>query len=284
MKIFIFANCQGKGIEIFLSSLLEIYGNFEFLHIENYGFLNNDNHILKYREFISRANVFIYQPLNWMNDDLTVRYTTPVLIENLLSDSCERISFPYIYNNALWPIVIEGNKGISSAQAIQIINQARSLDEINKIYDSGGFDFQFPSRLGLTASILGRKEKDADIIISDYIYNNISKKMLFLTQNHPTSDLFIECARRIYEVLIDRTIIKRKEINIEGKFRSVPINLTNLPGYWPIDHYSYQFFKFEWPCNDLENAGFFYKNIMKMMWINVNSQERIIAEREHINM
>lgn len=71
--------------------------------------------------------------------------------------------------------------------------QMMSLPKVDllNLYDTNQLDFEFDKRF--TANYRVGKEKEfglCDVKIVDWIYENIHKHKMFLTQDHPTSIVF----------------------------------------------------------------------------------------------
>jgi len=261
LRVFIFANCQGRGIQHFLNLLLRADTPVEFLHIENYGVLNDAEAVLRHADFIRGAGVFIFQPLS-----AEAAYKAPALIDELLPAWCQRISFPYIYNNALWPVVIEGNSVTTSDDLIEVVCSGAPLDEVLADYDAGRLQFRFMERFIDTVSILRDREESCDVKVCRFIERQLLHKPLFLTQNHPTSLVFMECARQIHLLLKARGVLPASSVCDLSLFEGLPMNAIGLPGYWPIDGYAEAFYKFRWLGAAEETAAEFYKGLIAAMW------------------
>jgi len=101
-KCLIFANCQGQEISHFLLRHKEYAGTYETVHLSNFDFIRNKKPLLI--KVLQQTDCFIYQPLSnqygLYSSDNIVSYLRP---------GCVTISFPYIYNDALWPFAPSGN-------------------------------------------------------------------------------------------------------------------------------------------------------------------------------
>jgi hypothetical protein len=64
--------------------------------------------------------------------------------------------------------------------------------------------------------------------VSDYIINNIKKRKLFLTQNHPTSTLILYVVKQI---------LSRLHFDPLQKDNAIHPNEANLPNCWPVSPY-----------------------------------------------
>ena len=210
MIVVIYANCQG----ITLSSILsEIISNCKVSHIQNYTLIVNKEKIPY--DIIKKADVFIYQPI----DSKHMLYSTDTNVENnilsYLKKDTLKISFPYIYNSALWlfdPEILK--KGTSNGDIIignyntdkncsikKLKEQGHTIDDIINLYKKGNIDFNYKSRFENSIKILKEKEKLCDIKVCDFIVENISKHKLFYTQNHPTIMIFTHCINQLMPLL-----------------------------------------------------------------------------------
>ena len=62
-------------------------------------------------------------------------------------------------------------------------------------------DYDFTNRMSKNYRISKQKEEKCEVKIVDFIFENIKKHKLFLTQDHPTSFVFNEVVRQICEIL-----------------------------------------------------------------------------------
>ena len=69
------------------------------------------------------------------------------------------------------------------------------------MYNNGEINFNYEKRLNNNLFILKEKEKKCNIIVSDFIEENIKHIELFLNQGHPTTPLFVHCANQIIDIL-----------------------------------------------------------------------------------
>jgi hypothetical protein len=79
---------------------------------------------------ISRADLFIYQPVDDKHEKLSTNY----ILERIDSGKTICFSFPYLYNDGLWELFEEGDKIKGEETIIALIEQGYSLDEIIELY------------------------------------------------------------------------------------------------------------------------------------------------------
>jgi hypothetical protein len=247
-NIVIYSNCQSKGIRF----CLERTGfEAEYEELVNYTYIREKLDLPI--EILKKADIFIYQPIDAKHGI----YSTDSTIENsvctYLPSHCKKISFPYIFNSAMWPFVPdEGasyindidkdtrNKKYRDVEPIQKLKDAGySSDEIKEKFMNGEIDFEYQKRYDKCMSILKEKEKLCDVKVSDFIMENIHKFKMFLTQNHPSTQVYIHCTNQILKLL-------GSDISIENGTR-YPSNMTNLPGDWPQSTYDTRFWQFNYP-------------------------------------
>lgn len=242
----IYANCQGKGIELFL--------NKHDLYKETFATYRLENHILIRDQtpipidLLSEASLFIYQPVGERHGC----YATDHL-KSFLPKHCRCISFPYIYNNALWPLFEEGDFIFGQEIIEELFDKGVSLRSVVDLFCGGLINFQFEQKFQHSLSILKQKEEETDINISDFIIHNMQNEKLFLTAAHPTSAVFIHCVNRILERL---------------GFASLPAalpyhpNEANLPDCWPSSPYEKNFYRYNYQ-NDWRT---FYQQRVDSNW------------------
>ena len=199
--ILIFANCQGGVIKKFLKYFLQ---NTEIIHIINY---EEDNNLIKN---LSKCSIFIYQ-----NNGNKLK-----LILNKLSKECKKISIPYIFNDGIASLSYAPKskkwgygKIYGDEIIIDLINKNYPKEDIIEMFLNNQIDFNLSNRIEVSFNELLKREKNIDIKIHSFIKDNYKSKNLFLTHNHPTTEVFkfiiIEILKILnipYENIIDEII------------------------------------------------------------------------------
>jgi hypothetical protein len=209
-KVIIYSNCQGRCIRDILlkhTTFSEKYDINNCTLIQNYEVIFR-NEVLPSDEVFKSADLFIYQPIS---NERGI-YSTEHILKKL-KDTCIKISFPYIYNYALWEILLIRDGEDKLGKRIQndlIINhepitklkeEGISFEIIEKSIRDGTFDFKFKERYEKTMSILRLKEEDCTIKVGDFIDANVIKHKLFFTPSHPTVYLIRYVTEKLLEIL-----------------------------------------------------------------------------------
>ncbi len=247
----LYSNCQGIGIIKFLSKVIK---KAQYIHIENYKLINEKKPINK--KILKEIDIFIYQPIDKRHGIYSTDVNIDNCIINLLEETCIKIAFPYIYNSSLWafPLVSHGDGLIGDLKLMdQYINSNKtninkepilnlkekglSLNEIIKLYYLGNIDFEYQKRFNENIKILKLKEQKCDIFVSRYIQDNISKIPLFITQNHPTSYLFIHCVNQILDILKYENKLETEDYDLnEAKLPGKCIHCQNDIKFWKFQY------------------------------------------------
>lgn len=249
LNIVIYANCQARGVEVILKMYLDSMGVASTFHVfENYVTLAGEAELDM--AVIQTADVFIYQPIN---DKYGEKSTAHLL--KLLPAHCKTIAFPYVYNDALWTVVHDG-VDFRGRQAIDELRaQGKSITEVLNLFESGGIDFRQRERF--VHSILALKEREAqcDVVVSNFLVDHVSKQKLFLTQNHPTTAVFVHLVNQMIRLLgYDGAV------SADG----LPLNLAKLPGEWFHTQYDCDSFGFEFSV--VGSHTFYLTNIVKIYY------------------
>jgi hypothetical protein len=253
-------------VKRFLAPLLNLHFDAEFLHVENYIAFDNPQIIEDAAEFISSSDLIIYQPLSEYHRGVPAAGGLHERVLELSPVRAARVSVPYIFNDALWPICSEADKIVTSGLAVHAIRSEPSLSAAIALYDSGKLDFSFLERFLEAMANVAAREKRSDVKISEFLMKNIHKRRLFFTQNHPTSCVFVECARQIYSRCGELFEFTPAGGHIIAEFDKVEENDVQLPGYWPIDQYSLGFYRFRWCRHPDDGAVHYYRSLISKIW------------------
>jgi Polysaccharide biosynthesis enzyme WcbI len=229
----IYANCQGRAINTFLQKHDLFNENYENHLFENYHVIENGLSLPF--DLLKKADLFIYQPLKNKHG----QYATDT-IKNYLPAVCKKISFPYIYNDALWPLYEEDDKIGGEEIILNLIEKGYSLKRIINMFCTEAIDFEFGRRFKKSMEILKQKEKVTDLKVSDYILKNISKEKIFLTENHQTSTFYIYCTNQI---------LKHLGFSAMDSSKHFHPNEAGLPDCWPQSPYEAKYYKYEYPLD-----------------------------------
>lgn len=247
----LFGNCQCSGVKKFLE-FSTFYSIYEVHQFANWEMIQNGEHLPI--QLLKEADLVIYQPLSDVHGCYSTDRSHPHSFFHLLKPDCKTISFPRIHNNAIFPLFHKNEKNVMYGS---IKNKVSSLEELLHLYDANQLDFDFDQRMKKNYEVALQKDSQCDVKIADFIYNNLSKHKLFLTQDHPTSIVFDEVTRQIC-VLLNLTYKPLPvEENITGLQDSV---YHNVSCQYPISRYSICHFQLEYIQSETEEANIFYRN------------------------
>jgi len=270
-NVVFYANCQGIQIwcVLRLSKIFMEFYEDKLNYITNYHHLYNKTE-LNY-SLIQQADLFIYQPIDKKHGVYSTDLSVPGNVLSYCKPSCVLISFPYIYQSAMWSLIkpakiddLSGGYGnydkyVNREVILALKKKGLTLKQVLQMWDQNSIDFNYQSRYENNLQILREKEALTDIKVSDFIDRHIHTKFLFLTQNHPTSPIIVHCVNQIF-----------KKLKIDDELEL--FNLRADFGYekpqkgWPVSKYDIQFWKFEYKSQEDSNATNFYKDIIKNIW------------------
>jgi len=215
--ISIYGNCQASEIKsmlLYSKNFVKKYGTDTYLAL-NWIFIKSHNPIDEIIENFKKTDLLIYQPL----PDKHYPYSTNHLLQYLPKD-CIKISFPYIFNDAIWGWPVEGNYK-DAVEGDFVLSQE---------YDDPVARFYY------NLEITKEKEKDTTIKIANFIDEKHLDFELFYTQNHPTTMVIKEICDQILN-----------HLEIENDLDISGYN----PGYdgfrWPITKDAIKKFGFRYP-------------------------------------
>jgi len=205
--ISIYGNCQAKEIHNMLllsKNFVEKCGTDSYIAM-NFVFIKEFNPIDEIIENFKKTDLLIYQPLPKKH----YPYSTDHLLEYLPKD-CVKISFPYIFNDAIWGFPVDGNYKDAVDGDFVLSNQ----------YDDSLNRFHY------NLNITKEKEENTVLKISSFINENFRDMELFYTQNHLNPVVVKELCRQVLE-----------HLEIENDLDEINLD-TYQTGYsdfrWPI--------------------------------------------------
>lgn len=229
-RCLIYANCQGNALGHFLKSIPVFDSTYQMTYWTNYVMIQNKENIPI--DLLKNVDLFIYQPIR----DAHGVYSTRHFL-NLLPERCICISFPYIFNDALWPLFRKDDDVVNKETITDLLAKGASTFDLIIAFLTLKIDFRFKMRFDKTMQILAEKEKETDVKVSQYILEHYKSEKLFLTFNHPTSSLLIHCADQILKHLQMPAISKKTQLHP---------NAANLAGHYPQSPYERSFYQFEY--------------------------------------
>jgi len=197
--ISIYGNCQSKEIANMLGTsknFTQRYGTASYQAF-NYVFEKTHRPVDEIIQNFRKTDILIYQPLS----DKHFPYSTNHLIKYLPAH-CTLVSFPYIFNDAIWGYPVEGNY----------------KDAINGDFDLPEGYMDILDRFNRNIALTREKESETAIKLSDFIQENFKEVELFYTQNHPTPVIIKEVCRQIMEYLGIENDLATLDVNIYSTY------------------------------------------------------------------
>lgn len=271
-KILFIGNCQNTGIIHFLKKSEYFEKNFEIKQYANWMLIENQCEIPM--ADIQSANVFVYQPLRPVHGCYSTDPTVEGSIGSYVKEDCLKISYPYIFSSAMWPIIQAGqnqNRWFGGEILDSLVSQGLSTQDIINLLLENNINWGYQNRFYTSIEILKGKESITDIKISDFILENYKKQLLFLIPQHPTSIVFLNVANQILkklniDQLSDEVIEGVNDINVEDSTYNLPSCMFPLHKSAIIDY------NLEYGKKYLEGSENFYtQRITTYLTINHNS-------------
>jgi hypothetical protein len=260
----LFGNCHCSGIRKFLE-FSNFYEKYEVHQFANWELLKNNDFCMPIN-LIKNADLVIYQPLSDVYGCYSTNKKNEESFFNLLKEDCKSVSFPRIHNNAIFPIFRKArNNNIIYGK---YKNSIETENDLIYKYKNNMIDFDFDNRISQNYYISKQKEANCDIQIADFLYSNISKHKLFLTQDHPTSFVFNELTSRLCNIL-DLDYNYDDAANAEENFTKLEDSVYGRNDcQYPISRYSIQHFNFEYIKQEHPDANEFYlKNLLEYYYV-----------------
>ncbi len=245
-KCLIYANCQGEALGHFLHHSPQFRAEYSIEYLANFLMISEKKSFDS--DQIDSADLLIYQPLN---DDHGPFSTRSLL--TLLPERCRSLSFPYIYNDALWPLFKDGQKIAHSSIITDLLDQGASPLDIAFQFLTLKIDFRFQQRWERSLRILTEKEALTDVKVVDFILHHYQKKRLFLTQNHPATPLLLHAANQIlaslnYPLLLEENHPHPNEAQLPGLLPHSPYDINHHQLIFADDWH-----QFSWRRHYLQN-------------------------------
>lgn len=201
-----YSNCQGGGVWHFLKKT-PISDDYDLVQVNNWQVILGEQPRSLLYDSIKKAEVLLYQPTGeFLCTDGQKIPSSDELISDLLSKEAMRISYSYQYSTGFFPIlkVANGFDGFVTGECVKELLRRRppdwpvgNEDYPLRRYDVDDLCYDCALRFAECLAEQSRREAECTIGMTDFILANFQKQRLFLTQNHPTSALYAELARRI---------------------------------------------------------------------------------------
>lgn len=243
----IFSNCQADGLAHFLRKAVFPYHIETFL---NYQLILGEQSPVALTESAARCDLFIYQPTREQkHGPLSSEY----YVERVIPKSARSLSFPYLFNHGLFPLVGHGDGFMGAAEMPEELWRL-PVSELLHRYDRGEVDFALWPRFLACAAEQARREQQCDVRLSPWIVDHRHVQS-FLNFNHPASALFAELAREVMGLVLGVEV---------GPIRVDHINEASLPCDLPLSQYVIDEFDMRVPANPHAHAH--YRTLLERAW------------------
>lgn len=196
----IYSNCQGDGLAHFMKQT-SFGGYYDVSIWHNWQMIMKEQDPLAMIEDVKRAEVFIYQPAT----KLEGAPSTEDLCENYLPKHSKRISFPYLYNHGFFPWLKINDSGldgwIAGEEVKNRIRKPHGQPTLYQSYNDGSLHHDCARRFLECLAEQARREQPLDVKMVPFILGQYREHRLFLSENHPTSALYVGLAFRVLELL-----------------------------------------------------------------------------------
>lgn len=202
LKCLMIGNCQNTGIIHYLSQSKQFSSTYQVKQYANWQLIRNNCEVPMMD--IQSADLFIYQPLRIVHGCYSTDPSVEGSIGYYVSDKCIKLSYPYIFSSALWPLVQKGqniNTWFGNEAIDKLLSLGMRTDDIINLFHQNRIDWEYKDRFQKSIQILKNKETLTDIKVSNFIEKNITERLLFLIPQHPTSIIFLNVANQILEKL-----------------------------------------------------------------------------------
>lgn len=216
----IYANCQADGLELFLRRAGFPY---EIKSFKNYQMLLKEQSIADLVEAAKKCDVFLY---HHTPEEKYGEHSSEYFIRAVIPKHAVHAGIPYAYNAGMFPMLGYGGGTYQCERVVESL-KGRELKAVLAEYEGGIFDFKLDERFEECIRIQKEREATLEIKLTDWMNQNRNQR-LFLNENHPTSVVFTEMARRVF-------------IQIEGRdpgpIHYYGFNDANLPCELPVSEY-----------------------------------------------
>jgi len=202
LKALFIGNCQTGGVIHYLLKSEQFSQTYETKIYANWELIANNTSIPM--PDIQSADLFVYQPLRPVHGCYSTDPNVDGSIGYYVKDSCIKISFPYVYSSAMWPIVQvkeRENRWWGGEVIDELVSQGMNYNEIISLFLENKIDWKYKTRFENSINILKQKETITDIKVSEFIEKNLKDNLLFLIPHHPTSIIFFNMANQVLEKL-----------------------------------------------------------------------------------
>lgn len=243
----IFANCQADGLAHFLRKAEFPYQIETFL---NHQLILGETNPAALTESAKHCDLFIFQPTKELKHG---PLSSEFYIEKIIPKTSQNISFPYIYNHGMFPLIGHGD-GFMGMAEMNPDYWKLPKDQLLYDYDNGLMDFALWPRFMHCAAEMAKREQDCDVRLSSWIVDHRHVE-LFLNFNHPSSILFAQLAREVISIVLGTEA---------APIRVDHLNEANLPCDLPLSQYVIDEFNMRLNANPYAHQH--YRKLLELAW------------------
>jgi hypothetical protein len=142
---------------------------------------------------------------------------------------------------------------VNKEPILELMNRQFSLNEILVTLEHEGIEFNLLHRFNESMRILEERERDCDVIVSDFIRDNFKYQKIFLTQNHVTNIVLFKVVNYI--------------LSVYG-FSGVEAPKENMLGHCsrPVTPYEIRAFNFDYQKEPDKDWYEFYKQYVERIF------------------
>lgn len=283
MKIVFYGNCQADALRLVLRQHVP---ERDMVCVQNYHMIAKQKPVNE--KILRDADVFIYQPIDSKHGKYSTDMTVDGNMISHLSDHCLKLSFPYVYNSGLWPLIApracdwfekdycdRKSDNLNDAHPKNWINMnvitdlkktGATVDDVLDLYRNRGIDWKYESRFKGNISEMLKREKTTDLKAVKFIETNIRKEKMMVTHNHPTAAVFKHMADQVLNKLNIDEAIDLDKVHYPNPRSVIPRNLAPADDQWLHTSYEQDHFKFEYDADCthdehyIPHINYIYKN------------------------
>lgn len=256
-KALLIGNCQNHSLIGFLNKNEEFRRTYETKFYANWEMIERKDSIPTME--LMNADLFIYHPLAPVHGCYSTDPNVEGSIGSLVKEGCLKISHPYVYSSAMWPLIQQDHNGrdwFGSEVIDGLIANGMKLDDILNEYRHNRIDWQYKSRFEETRSILKMKESQTDVVITDFLDDRLKDSLLFLTHQHPTSLVLNELANRILSMLGMEGNLPPDDIN-ESRLEDSTYSRPSM--MFPIHRSAVEYYNLTYADRYIDDSDSFYE-------------------------
>lgn len=264
-------NCHSSGLIHFLNKSKKFKNTYNTKQYANWEMIRNKES-LPIKD-IKSADLFIFQPLPEVHGCYSTDPNIKDSIGSFVKHDCIKISYPYTYSSALWPLCQAGknqNRWFGWNSIHKLKQLGLHQNDIIDLYRSNQIDWEYETRFNESIKILKQKESITDLKISDFVVNNFKNKLLFLIPQHPSSIIFINLANQILHKL-NMDLIDENEYYDLNEIGLPDSTYDSKSNKFPIDISSIIYYNMD--CKpDVEAKNFYETRIKQYLLYNKNME------------